>query len=405
MLLVGLFGVVPAAAQSDAPVEVIVFSGPIDGLGVSFIEDAIAAASTREADVAILQISSPGALTVDVERVIDLIADPPLPVVVWVGPEPATAYGAAVAMLEAAEIGAAAPGVVIGYSRPIVAGGAVGEDLGADPALVDRVRTIRAASEPYVSVIAPTINNLLVELNGRTVTVGGQPVVLQTVEEREEGTVASQTVFREAGIGTRTLRLAVRPEAAFLFLLIGLTVAAFEFFAIGPGVAAGVGVVSLLLAGYGLVVLPLRWWALVLTLLGMWLLTVDFQRGRAAVLTMFGAVVLLIGGLFFTMGAPQIVPAWWAVVVTVISVVLFYMFAMTAVARSRFSTPTMGREHLIGRHGIATSDFAPNGEVDVGGARWLAAAHREAGIKKGDEITVAAIDGRYLEVEPVTPPT
>lgn len=77
---------------------------------------------------------------------------------------------------------------------------------------------------------------------------------------------------------------------------------------------------------------------------------------------------------------------------------------MTAVARSRFSTPTLGREHLIGRQGTALTDFDPNGEVDVDGARWLAAAHREAGIQRGDAVVVAAIDGRFLEVEPVEAP-
>jgi membrane-bound ClpP family serine protease len=91
--------------------------------------------------------------------------------------------------------------------------------------------------------------------------------------------------------------------------------------------------------------------------------------------------------------------------VVVASVVAFYMFAMTAVARSRFSSPTLGREHIIGRQGTATSEFSPNGEVEIDGARWLAAAHREAGIKPGDPIVVSGIDGRFLEVEPVDSPS
>ncbi len=196
------------------------------------------------------------------------------------------------------------------------------------------------------------------------------------------------------------MRLAIRPEAAFFFLVSGLTIAAFEFFAIGPGVAAGVAVLSLLLSGYGLAVLPLRWWAVALTVVGIWLLTFAFQRGSRIPLTVLGGAIVVVGGLFFTDGAPQIVPRWWAVASVAAAAVLFYLFAMTTVVRARFSTPTLGREHLIGRSGTALTDFDPNGEVDVAGARWLAAAHREAGIRRGDSVTVASIDGRYLQVEP-----
>ncbi len=405
LVVVGLTGVVPARAQSEAPIEVVAVKGPLDGLAVDFIDSAIVRAARRGAEVVILQLDTPGALTPNVADLVDLVADPPLPVVVWVGPDPAAGYGATMALLEAAAIGAAAPGVEVGYRLPLVAGDPVpapAADAPADPLVTDAV-TVRDPIPPYVDVVVPTINNLLVALNGRVVTVRDQTVTLETTAERDGAQIAKPTVFLEPGLGTRTLRLAVRPEAAFFFLVAGLTIAAFEFFAIGPGVAAGVAVLSLLLSGYGLAVLPLRWWAVLLALLGQWLMTVDFQRGAVGALTGLGAVAMTLGGLFFTSGAPQIVPAWWAVIVIVVSVVLFYMFAMTAVARSRFSTPTLGREHLIGRRGKALTDFNPNGEVNVDGARWLAAAHREAGIRQGDAVVVAAIDGRFLEVEPVDP--
>ena len=71
------------------------------------------------------------------------------------------------------------------------------------------------------------------------------------------------------------------------------------------------------------------------------------------------------------------------------------------VARSRFSTPTIGREHLVGRRGVAVTAFGPNGHVEVDGARWQAAAHREAGLEVGDEVEVVGVDGLFLEVEPV----
>ena len=62
-----------------------------------------------EAQAVILQIDSPGALTSGIEELRDLIVDPPVPVIVWVGPRPARAYGGAAQLMAFAEVKAAAP--------------------------------------------------------------------------------------------------------------------------------------------------------------------------------------------------------------------------------------------------------------------------------------------------------
>jgi membrane-bound serine protease (ClpP class) len=82
-------------------------------------------------------------------------------------------------------------------------------------------------------------------------------------------------------------------------------------------------------------------------------------------------------------------------------VTAFYTVAMPTVARSRFSTRTIGREHLVGREGRAAVDLDPDGEVDVAGARWQATSHREAGIVASDPVRVVEVDGTVLRVEPV----
>ncbi len=86
-----------------------------------------------------------------------------------------------------------------------------------------------------------------------------------------------------------------------------------------------------------------------------------------------------------------------------VGVALFYMFAMPTVARSRFTTPTIGREYLIGKRGVAIGDVAADGavEVEVDGARWHAVAHREAGIRASDEVVVDGISGLFLDVASV----
>ena len=236
-------------------------------------------------------------------------------------------------------------------------------------------------------------------LDGRSVRGAWGERILSTLVEIEAGSTIS-TIVRGPGWWDGFLRLASTPEAAFFFLVAGLTVAAFEFYAIGPGIAAGVAAVSLFLASYGIAILPVRWWAVVLSVGSVWLLAVAYQRGSVAVLNLVGLTSLTAAGFAFTDAAPQFSPGTPGVLLTVGSAAFFFLLAMPTVARSRFSTQTIGRDHLVGTTGTAVSDFVPDGLVEIDGARWRGSAHREAGIRKGDEVVVLAVDGWFLEVAP-----
>jgi membrane-bound ClpP family serine protease len=73
---------------------------------------------------------------------------------------------------------------------------------------------------------------------------------------------------------------------------------------------------------------------------------------------------------------------------------------MGSVVRSRFSTRTIGRDHLVGRGGVAETAIDPEGVVVLDGARWRARAHRAAGIRAGDPVEVVGVEGILLEVGP-----
>ncbi|MDF1595811.1 MAG: NfeD family protein [Acidimicrobiia bacterium] len=409
LLLAALVVAMPVAAQEgDAPVDIIEIKGPLDGLGIGYVIDEIEASAEDGALAVIIQIDSPGALSDEIDDLIDLVRNPPLPVAVWVGPAPARAYGGALQLFLAAPVRLAALGSEIGYLSPRVAGTGGGLEIHAGITLedIESLKDTFEVSSPLAGLIdatPPADSQAVAALDGATFVVAGETISLSTVREVEvDGQTITTTVpvrFRQPGVVTRTARTALAPEAAFFFLIAGLAIAAFEFYAIGPGVAAGVAAASLLMAGYGLVNLPLRWWGILLVLLGAWLFNVDYQRGRFRVLSVLGASLQLIGGFTFTDGSPQIVPNAWGVVFAVIGVWLFYQFAMPTVARARFSTPTIGREHMVGRSGVAAGALVPDGEVQVDGARWKATARREAGIGEGDAIVVTGIDGLFLEVD------
>jgi len=389
-LIVLFLGIPIVALAHDAHggIDVIDVSGPLDGSALDFMTDSIELAASSGQVLAVLQINSRAVLDGKAyDRLVDVLSNPPLPVAVWVGPEPAVAYGgAALLAIDAGEV-AIAPGSELGHLQPRV----VGDDPGRDD-------TVLAAEETGLE-LQPTLRQYLQDLDGRTFATANGPVTVSTIEEFGDGVTLKTTTFRKPDLGTRFFRLAVTPEAAFFFLVIGLSMVTFEFFALGPGVAAGVASISLLLAGWGVVHLPVRWWALILAISSWALLTVAHQKGGVLVMTVTGAILLQLSGMFFVDGAGQIDPRWWLVLPSVLGVLFFFLLAMPTVQRARLSTQTIGRDSLIGHAGRALVEFEPNGLVEVNGARWRATAHRESGIAKGDEITVIGVDGLYLEVE------
>ncbi len=396
-----------AVAQTEPrTADVIDLSGVWDERIIEFaIESIEAAAASGSVEYVVLAIDSEGVVAgpEQLAELAELVANPPLPVVTWIGAAPARAYGGAAQVALAADVVLAAPGSEIGYLEPTIAGdddSAPVIDLAGLTDFVDAAALVDDTDlfdEVGSESAAP--RQVGQYLNGREVAIADGFVVLQTVREFEDGVTNLETVIREPNLIDQFFRLAASPEAAFFFLVAGLTVAAFEFYAIGPGIAAGTAAVSLVLAGYGLAVLPVRWWAVVLAVLSVLLMAWSYQRGGIFLFTTVGIVGLAVAGFWFTDAAPQISPGIPGVLLTIGSAAFFFLLAMPTVARSRFSTQTIGREGLIGRVGQAVTALTPDGEVDIDGAVWRATSHREAGISPGDPIEVIGVEGWYLEVD------
>jgi membrane-bound serine protease (ClpP class) len=406
LVAVGVISVAAQAQEETRTVEVIELSGPFDTRLVTFAREAIVDAATRPVELVVLAIDSPGSLAPvdELARLVDAVASSPVPIVAWLGPAPGTTGGGALQLAVAAPLTAAAPGVELGEWSPSRAGDPSSADVEPVPAGHEPGMVVAGPVEGLVDVVQPSLRQLIQELDGKVVLVANEAVTLSTVRpftapDGSEGVTVLETIIRQPGWWERLLGLAVSPEAAYFFLVAGLVVAAFEYYAIGPGVAASVALASLLLAAYGMAVLPVRGWAVMVTVLAVGLLSASYQRGGVPVLTGLGLAVLVVAGLSFTDAAPQITPSPLGVAGTVLAAGFFFLLAMPTVARARFSTQTIGRDHLIGVEGRALVDLTPDGVVEVAGARWRASSHREAGIRDGDPVVVVAVDGEYLEVD------
>ncbi len=389
------------AADDDAVIVVAGVAGPLEQRAIDFLTEAV---RTPDAALVVLQLDNPGVASGDIEGLYAAIAAATVPVTVWVGPGEAEALGGVGRLVALAAHSGATPGARIGYLDQPVAGGPVepfeeGAPYGPGVIVVD---------EPvpgFVDTVAPTLLNFIADLDGQVVESPGTGVVtLDTIADSGDGEPGGFTHplrLVKPGLVDRTLRLAIRPEAAFFFFVTGLVMVAFEFYTLGAGIAAGVGVICLFLAGFGIASLPMRWWALAAVVAGVVLYTADLQGARVSWRGVLGTAFLLGGGLAFIDGAPQMSTLWWVVVLVVATVAAFYMVAMTTVVRSRLSTRTIGREHLVGRRGVAETGFDPMGVVDVDGARWRGRSHRAAGIAPGDPVEILSVSGIMLEVGPV----
>ncbi len=402
-------------------IELVAVEGAVHDATVRFILDTIDdAAKSRlpgqesrgRVELLILMIDSPGVVA-DPElfgELAEVVRNPPLPLGAWVGPAPAVAYGGAAQLVSLAPIRAAAPGVEIGHWQPTLVGEVDGSPTleGAyrgGPGVIEVDGPVPGLIELSSSRTASP-RQLLQLLDQASLRLGGEAVTLSTTrpftaEDGSEGVTVLQTVLRRPGLWTQLVGLSTRPEVAFFFLMAGLTVAVFEFFAVGPGVAAGVAAVSLALGAYGPATLPLRWWAFALMLGAVGLLAFSYQRGGVLLLSTIGMAGVAASGIFLFDGAPQITLGWAGWALTVAAVAFFFLLAMPTVARVRFSAPGLGREGMVGKLGSAVTDLGPDGVVEVEGGRWKATSHRAAALGAGDSIRVVGVEGDTLEVGPV----
>jgi len=391
------------------PVDVLQVSGLMDSIVVDAIVEAIDRAESNGAQALVLQLNSKAAV-VDRDTMQDLyerVRDANVPVAIWVGPSGARATGLPAQLLSAADATGMAPGARIGRTgTPLVDGVDFGEatdTLRTDTLGFQDARRAGALKLEISDEGAPTIRNMVFALDGLTI----DGVELDTAVENldDDGTVANDITtvrFHKLGLWPQMLHTSASPPVAYLFLIIGLALIVFEFFTAGIGVAGVVGAALTLLGFYGFGALPERGWALVLLLFSYVAFSIDVQVGLPRLWTGIGLTAFTFGSFFLfpTYDQQNLRMSWLTLLVGIGGIALTYISGMPSMTRTRFATPTIGRESLIGSIGRAVTDIAPDGAVQIGESRWKARTNRATPVKAGESARVVAIDGIVLEVEP-----
>jgi membrane-bound serine protease (ClpP class) len=383
----------PSTAQAacepgSGPVLVVEIEGLVDPVLADLVDDQIARAEDTCALALVLQFDS-GGVVLDDDELDDLlgtIEGSSVPVGVWIGPSGSKATGDAVRLVAAADLTGLAPGSSIEVTPELVeARGLTTEDLGT-ARVGGRVGHERAVDLDLVDNDAPTILEYVVLLDGfETEVVDGQRRPVTNV------------TFGGLSLGGQLMHTVASPAVAYLLLVIGLGLLLFELFTAGVGIAGVVGAGSLVLGSYGLAVLPTRPLGVALLLFAMFGYGVDVQTGVPRLWTGIATVSFVLGSLFLFDGVSI---SWLTLAIAFAGMTLAMVAGMPTMVRSRFSTPTIGRDWMIGELGSARTAIDPDGVVTVRDAPWRARTNRATPIGKDEPARVVAIDGLVLEVEP-----
>jgi membrane-bound serine protease (ClpP class) len=400
----------PTSAAATPPVDVLEVSGLLDAIVADEIIQAIDRAEADGSQALILQVNSTKA-TVSRERMAEVaraVRDAEIPVAVWVGPSGSKAYGLPGQLVGVAPVSGMAIGTKLGnFGVPLTIDGKAlefgpeSDRLQVEAVGAEEAKQIGALKIEINDRTVPVIRNMVLALDG--VSYNGKVLDTVTQVTNAEGAIENQATvprFFKLGLGDRLFHTVSSEPAAYLLFVIGLILLIFEFYTAGLGLAAVVGSVCVMLGTFGLSALPVRPWAVALLLVALYCLAVDVQVGIPRFWTGVGLLLFTIASLFLYGDGLGL--SSFTLIVGIASVALAFIVGMPSMVRTRFATPTIGREWMIGELGVATADLSPDGVVRVRDAMWRGRTNRSTPIAAGDPVRVVAIDGITLEVEPET---
>lgn len=400
-------------AEKLAPVDVVEVSGIVDAIVAQSIGESIERSQNNGAQAVVLQFNTKGAV-VGRDRMAEIataIQESKIPVAIWVGPSGSRAYGLPAQLLAVADVTAMAPGARMGRTGTMLTVNGKPLSFGAaDDAIYAKTLGFLEAREQDVLKFStddrgvPVLRNMLFALDGLTIRGTTLDTVADVLDKNGQVIREATTVrFFKLGLMPRLLHTVASPPSAYLLTTIGLALLIFEFFTAGIGIGAFVGAVCLVLGTLGMGALPMSGFGLTLLILSMIAFAIDVQVGVPRLWTGLGLVAYI--GASFTMfrsvDGLTMRPGWLSLLVCIVGVALTFIVGMPSMVRTRFATPTIGRENLVGTTGVAVGEVNPEGIVLVDGAQWRARTNRATPLANNAEIRVASIDGITLQVEPL----
>jgi membrane-bound serine protease (ClpP class) len=440
------------ALAPNAEVVAIPVVGAIGPASADFIVRSLARAAAERAQLAVIELDTPGGLDTSMRQIIKAILASPVPVAAFVAPGGARAASAGTYIVYASHIAAMAPGTNLGAATPIQVGApspsaepprehdhAASAPLKIDSQSTERRKQIddaaayirglaqlrgrnaqwaeravreavslsanEALAQHVVDLTARDLRDLLAKLDGRTVETADGAHTLSTAHAR--------LLTLEPDWRSHVLAVVTDPNVALILLTIGMYGLFFEFANPGfvlPGVA---GAICLLIGLFALQLLPISYTGLALIFLGIAFLIAEAFLPTFGTLG-FGGIVAFAAGALMLIDTDA--PGYGVPLPTIAAIsaagAVFVFFVSSFAYRARRRPMLSGGEALVGSVGeIIDAALGPDnvepasaniGWARLHGERWRVRAATP--IAAGVRVRVIGRQGLTLDVVPAEPP-
>jgi membrane-bound serine protease (ClpP class) len=407
-------------AQSEK-VYVITIDGAINPAASDYVQTSIKTAAQENAQCLIIKLNTPGGLLKSTRVIVTEILEAQIPVVVYVSPPGAQAASAGVFITMAAHFAVMAPGTNIGAAHPVSLQGAQ-DSIMMEKATNDAAAFIRTISEKrnrnvkwaeeavrkslslteteakkqnVINFISPNIQELLKDLDGKSVETVKGIVTLKTAE--------AAVVEVEMTFSQKILNILSDPNIAYILFMLGIYGLLFELYNPGSILPGVIGGICIILAFYSLHTLPVNYAGLALIIFAIILFILEIKVVSYGILTIGGTVALILGSIMLidTESVFDIIEISLPIIILIVALtVLFFSFAITFGIKAQRKKPTTGIEGLINEIGQAITDLNPAGQVRVHGEIWNAESI-EGLINTGEKVMVTKINSLKLLVKKI----
>jgi membrane-bound serine protease (ClpP class) len=416
----------------------ITIDGMINPASADYIRVGVEKTKEFSANALVIQLDTPGGLLNSTKDIVKMILNSEVPVVVYVHPSGASATSAGVFIALSANIAAMTEGTSIGAAHPISIGQrgndnknkkstedngttennnqqdkidekienyassfieSIAEKRGRNVEwAIDAVRNSASITSSealeinVIDLVAPTLQVLLSEIDGKTVKLNNKELQLKTRN--------ASIVSIEMNAKQKLIDILSTPDIALLLISLGSLGLLLEFYNPGlifPGVA---GAICLMMGFVSFQILPFNYGGIILLFIAIGLLIAEIYVSSFGLLTVGGIISFILGALllFDTPAESDVRVGFDVVISAALAIGLFFFFVVYSLIKARRLIFSTGTESMIGQSADVISKIDGTGKVYIHGEYWN--AESDELIDKGEKVEIVELkDNMVLKVK------